>query len=147
VIDQFHVKESARYAKDDETYCNIFARDVAWAMGVELPKGATTTDMVQWLPSEAGNAEGWKIAGAESDSDVRADAAQAMANQGRLVIAIIPGHVSVLRPGSLSEDKSPEDQERGPAIAQAGSSMLDAGHLSRAFTKADFVRIQYWYHD
>ena len=147
VIEQFHVEDSKRYAPDSTTYCNVFARDVAWAMGVELPKGANASRMVQWLPSEAGKAEGWTMASDDALPEARADAAQAMANKGRLVIAIIPGHIAVIRPGSLMANQTPEEQAHGPAVTQAGSSVLDAAHLSRVFRKADFQRIQYWYHN
>jgi hypothetical protein len=146
VIDQFRVqeKESLRYAKDGVTHCNTFARDVAGAMGVKLPSGADTNAMVEWLPSEAGKSEGWDMAKTDTGLDTanaRARVAQAMANKGWLVIAIFPGHVAVVRPGSPGE-------RNGPAVAQAGALVFKASHLNnkKILKVKDFDKIQFWYH-
>lgn len=160
VIDQFEVDSSSRYepafaydetgkVKRDEktgepvlgdTYCNVFARDVAWAMHVELPAEMNTTEMIQWL-QKPGKSKGWRLAAAGSDQ------AQAKANEGRMTIAIVAGHIAVIRPGSLAAKQEPKDRRRGPAIAQAGKKVLEASHLSKGFKEEQMKTIQYWYHD
>lgn len=162
VINQFKVETSKRYKpimiKDPETgelildksYCNVFARDVAFAMGAKLPAFSTANKMVSWL-EENGEEQGWhKItlsqdANTDASKFLRANAAQSQANEGMMTIGIIRGkgemhgHVVVLRPGSLI---TPEEPTRGPAINQAGAEVLDAAHLG--VDKLEVI--QYWYY-
>jgi hypothetical protein len=50
------------------------------------------------------------------------------------------GHVSVVPPGN--------PDPRGPAIAQAGSAVLDASHLQEGFNPPNFKKaIEFWYHE
>ena len=139
VIDQFNVTNSARYASADEPHCNIFARDVVWAMHVELPAGKTANEMFDWLNSKEGKRVGWHMVTGGTEQ------AQKIADKGCPTIAIMRGdkhgHVMVVRPGS------PEDMEHGPAIAQAGTHNLKAAHLIREPNPIDVTKVQYWYHD
>jgi hypothetical protein len=126
------------------TYCNIFVWDVTRAM--VGPKDAIphvvkgqemqVNKLVPWLRDQ-GRKKGWH----------RIDARMAyqMANEGHPTIAIWMnpkeahhGHVSMVRPGS--------PQEKGPAIAQAGTWVMDASHLKdkKAFNKK---AVEFWYHD
>jgi predicted chitinase/nucleoid-associated protein YgaU len=140
VIDQFSVDNNPRYARrDGNTYCNIFAWDVTKAMGAEIPHwvdGAGNPTGVgqgreldangghRWL-EQHGPAHGWR--------EVSAQEAQALANQGHPTVASWNnpggiGHIAVVRPG--------EDNGRGPAIAQAGASNFNNGHVRDSFGNA-----------
>jgi uncharacterized protein YukE/peptidoglycan hydrolase-like protein with peptidoglycan-binding domain len=115
VINQFAVEHNPRYTPraiakdgDEETFCNVFVRDVTHAMGVEIPaKNANQT--AQWFAAN-GDKNGWH--------EVSAEMAQEMANEGDPVVAAWDsgtdeaGHVAVVRPGTY-------DSDRGPTIAQA----------------------------
>ena len=167
VIDQFRVDESARYEPGAATYCNIFVWDVTRAMGAEIPHyvskddqtGASAVDelgqfnapgdqleelnvnrTVAWL-QDAGPSNGW--------TRVDARMAQDMANGGHPAVAIWPnpsaeqpGHVAIVRPGSLPLSAS------GVAIAQAGRLVLDADHLDTGFNDPKLQKpVQYWFHE
>ena len=147
VVGQFRVNESLRYKEETiidkktgerkkETFCNVFARDVAWAMGAELPSYENTYGMIKWL-NNYGKARGWHKAtnGAEE--------AQDHASQGHLTIAIIPGHIAVVRPGSSVGEPF---NSKGPAIAQAGRKVVNVDHLNDTFGSG-INSVTYWYHD
>ncbi len=140
VIDQFSVDNNPRYARrEGNTYCNIFAWDVTRAMGAEIPHwvdGAGNPTGVgqgreldangghRWL-EQHGPRHGWR--------EVSAAEAQALANQGHPTVASWNnpggiGHIAVVRPG--------EDNGRGPAIAQAGASNFNNGHVRDSFGNA-----------
>ncbi len=140
VIDQFAVGSNPRYQRrDGNTYCNIFAWDVTKAMGAEIPHwvdgAGNPTGVGQgreldangghlWLQN-SGPQHGWR--------EVSAEEAQAMANQGHPTVASWHnpggiGHIAVVRPGEINE--------RGPAIAQAGSSNFNEGHVRDSFGNA-----------
>ncbi len=92
-------------------------------------------DLVDWLRAHGKN-NGW--------SRVDARMAQEMADGGHPAIAIwrnavsgAPGHVAMVRPGSVGD-------RRGDAISQAGGYVVDAKHIRNYFNKKG---IQYWYHD
>ncbi len=147
VIDQFSVATNPRYfIRDtsgdgiDDTFCNIFAWDVASAMGVQLPhwvyvdgrpapagygNGGYELDangVNDWL-HDSGSKYGWKkITEAE---------AQAYATQGMPVVASqnnAPGigHIGVVRPGAATN---------GPALAQAGARNFNHGHVYDTFSR------------
>lgn len=84
----------------DETWCNLFAQDLAEAMGVELPRYMRANQLVEWLSSVGAISRGWE--------QVSEQAAQAMADQGQLAIAGWfnrnggSGHLAVVVP-SLGE--------------------------------------------
>ncbi|HEX8698631.1 MAG TPA: LysM peptidoglycan-binding domain-containing protein [Myxococcaceae bacterium] len=140
VIDQFAVGSNPRHARrDGNTYCNIFAWDVTRAMGAEIPHwvdgAGNPTGVGQgreldangghlWLQNN-GPQHGWR--------EVSAEEAQAMANQGHPTVASWHnpggiGHIAVVRPGEITD--------RGPAIAQAGGSNFNEGHVRDGFGNA-----------
>jgi predicted chitinase len=147
-IDQFAVGSNPRYQRrDGNTYCNIFAWDVTKAMGAEIPHwvdGAGNPSSVGqgreldangghlWLQNN-GPQHGWR--------EVSAEEAQSMANQGHPTVASWHnpggiGHIAVVRPGEINE--------RGPAIAQAGGSNFNEGHVRDSFGNA---QVQYFVND
>jgi peptidoglycan hydrolase-like protein with peptidoglycan-binding domain len=150
VIDQFDVKNNARYAsKPGTTYCNIFLWDVTRSMGAEIPhwvdeqgnpappykgKELRANDLVDWM-ADKGVQSGWRKATPEE--------AQKMANEGHPAVAMWKnpggtGHVAMVRPGEVTD--------RGPAIAQAGKTNINQGHLRDGFgTNAN--AIEFWVHD
>jgi putative chitinase len=142
VIDQFSVNNNPRYQpRGGNTYCNIFAWDVTRAMGAEIPHwvdgagnpagvgapGARELDANgghRWLETQGQN-HGWR--------EVSAQEAQNLANQGHPTVASWNnpggiGHIAVVRPGELTD--------RGPAIAQAGASNFNNGHVRDSFGNA-----------
>jgi predicted chitinase/murein DD-endopeptidase MepM/ murein hydrolase activator NlpD len=148
VIDQFAVGSNPRHQpRDGNTYCNIFAWDVTRAMGAEIPHwvdGAGNPVGVGegreldangghlWLQNN-GPQHGWR--------EVSAEEAQALANQGHPTVASWHnpggiGHIAVVRPGEITD--------RGPAIAQAGGSNFNEGHVRDGFGNA---RPQYFVND
>jgi predicted chitinase len=148
VIDQFAVGNNPRYApRGGNTYCNIFAWDVTKAMGAEIPHwvdgAGNPTGVGQgreldangghlWLQNQ-GPSHGWR--------EVSAEEAQQMANQGHPTVASWHnpggiGHIAVVRPGEINE--------RGPAIAQAGASNFNEGHVRDSFGNAD---VKYFVND
>jgi len=142
VIDQFSVNNNPRYQpRGGNTYCNIFAWDVTRAMGAEIPHwvdgagnpaamgapGARELDANgghRWLETK-GPSHGWR--------EVSAQEAQNLANQGHPAVASWNnpggiGHIAVVRPGEVTD--------RGPAIAQAGASNFNNGHVRDSFGNA-----------
>jgi len=133
--------EKGRFGK---TYCNIFVWDVTRAM--VGPKEAIphivngqemqVNKLVPWLTDE-GKKNGWR----------RIDARMAyqMATEGHPTIAIWKnpneehsGHVTMVRPGN--------PQENGPAIAQAGTWVMDASHLKAKHAFRERA-VEFWYHE
>jgi hypothetical protein len=106
------------------THCSAFAASAAKQLGVYLLRPPEHGQLLlanaqaQWLPSEKGQSQGWRPV-------ARAEAAQAQANRGNLVVVVFanpdqhePGHVAIVRPS----EKSAEALERnGPDIIQAGT--------------------------
>jgi putative chitinase len=150
VIDQFSVNNNPRYQpRGGNTYCNIFAWDVTRAMGAEIPHwvdgngnpagvgapGARELDANgghRWL-EQHGPRHGWR--------EVSAQEAQALANQGHPTVASWNnpggiGHIAVVRPGEMTD--------RGPAIAQAGASNFNNGHVRDSFGNRP---VQYFVND
>ncbi|MFL5346408.1 MAG: peptidoglycan-binding protein [Hyalangium sp.] len=143
VINQFGVGSNPRYTPRDsngdgsrDTFCNIFLWDVTRAMGAEIPhwvdskgnpaavgKGRelNANATVDWL-HQNGPQQGWhKVSAAE---------AQKLANEGHPAVAVWKnpsgiGHVAVVRPGEMTS--------AGPAIAQAGASNFNNGHVKDSF--------------
>jgi peptidoglycan hydrolase-like protein with peptidoglycan-binding domain len=150
-LNQFAVEKNPRYEKKPgATYCNIFVWDATRAMGAEIPHwvskdGAPTRGyekggkelnadgMREWL-ADHGKENGWKT--------VTAAEAQNMANQGHPVVAEIPGHVGMVRPGEL-------DSKWGPALAQAGKHNFNNTHMAYGFgnDKVKNDAITYWAHE
>ncbi len=142
-IDQFNVENNPKYAINrqgrGETYCNIYAMDVANSMGAHIPEfvrdgNGTITRyldanlMKDWLDGRLnvpgqytqGPAHGW----------VKVDHATAAnaANQGGLVVAAGYGHMAVVRAGS-PDGVGVNDV----LISQAGASNFNQGSMIRGW--------------
>ena len=131
IVAQFCVEHEVRWQPRDltgdgkpETFCNVFAYDVAQAMGVPLPR-ARANDLYDFLMDEATDhatiPPRWEL--------VDAHVAQRCADEGQLVFAAWknpggPGHIAVLLP-SLGEP--------GVWIAQAGRVNFGRGRLENGF--------------
>ncbi len=158
VINQFAVAHNPRYAIRDssgdgikDTFCNIFVWDVTRAMGAEIPHwvdqrtGQPTTvynysqsreldanATMDWL-RQHGAQHGWRRVSAEE--------AQRLANEGHPTMVGWKnpggiGHVAIVRPGNINE--------RGPAIAQAGSTNVNYAHVRDTFGNRP---VEYWVND
>ncbi|QUV80208.1 MULTISPECIES: LysM peptidoglycan-binding domain-containing protein [Chloracidobacterium] len=158
VINQFAVAHNPRYAIRDssgdgikDTFCNIFVWDVTRAMGAEIPHwvdkrtGQPTTvynysqsreldanATMDWL-RQHGAQHGWRRVSAEE--------AQRLANEGHPTMVGWKnpggiGHVAIVRPGNINE--------RGPAIAQAGSTNVNYAHVRDTFGSRP---VEYWVND
>ena len=137
VIDQFAVGQNPRHQRrDGNTYCNIFAWDVTRAMGAEIPHwvdaNGNPTAVGQGREMNANAGHRWLETHGERFGwrEVSAEEAQRLANQGHPTVASWEnpggiGHIAVVRPGEINE--------RGPAIAQAGSRNFNDGHVMDSF--------------
>jgi len=146
VINQFAAGKNPRYAqkrdangKIKSTYCNIFCWDVTRAMGAEIPhwvnaagepvgvgKGneLNANATYDWLHKH-GARYGWRKLSGQAE-------AQQLANLGHPVIAAFKkpggiGHVSVIRPGTLTAE--------GAAMAQAGAKNFNQGRFHHVFAR------------
>lgn len=117
IVAEHAQRGAARYTPRDvtgddkaETWCNLWAQDIAEAMGVLLPRYMRANQLFLWLQQESAP-HGWEA--------VSAHAAQAQADVGQLAVGCWfsrnggPGHICTLVP-SLGEP--------GTWTAQAGSS-------------------------
>ncbi|MFQ3581330.1 MAG: glucosaminidase domain-containing protein [Chloracidobacterium sp.] len=158
VINQFAVAHNPRYAIRDssgdgikDTFCNIFVWDVTRAMGAEIPhwvdkrtnqpttvynysqsRELDANSTMVWLRNH-GAQHGWR--------PVSAEEAQRLANAGHPTMVGWQnprgiGHVAIVRPGQINE--------RGPAIAQAGSRNVNYAHVRDTFGN---VPVEYWVND
>lgn len=130
IIAEHHCRGAARYRRRDvtgdgapETWCNVFAQDVAEAMGVLLPRHARANGLVEWLASPAARELGW-------EEVPTAHVARAQADAGQLALVAWhsrgagSGHIAVAVP-SLGEP--------GLWIAQAGLVNFTRGSLASGF--------------
>lgn len=128
IVAEHHLRGHGRYTPRDvtgdgrpETWCNLFAQDIAEAMSSVLPRYTRANELLAWLPAE-GREFGWE--------QVPAHVAQRMADVGQLALAgwasgdARPGHLAVLVP-SLGEP--------GTWVAQAGAANFTRGRLEAAF--------------
>ena len=105
------------------THCSAFAAAVAKKLGVYLLRPPDHGQILlanaqtAWLHSEKGRQSGWR-------SIVSAQQAQALANEGNLVVIVYespdphkPGHIAIVRPALRSKRLL---EENGPSIIQAG---------------------------
>lgn len=105
----------------DETFCNVFVRDFAAAMGTPVV-GSLANDQVAWLASIDARQRGW--------ATISEHAAHGCAEEGMPVLVgwhsrgAGPGHVAVVVP-SLDEP--------GTWIAQAGRRCFSRGLLASGF--------------
>lgn len=120
----------ARYQRRDvtgdgvpETFCNVFAQDVAEAMGCVLPRYTRANGLLEWLASPAAREHDW-------EEVPTAHVARAQADAGQLALVAWhsrgagSGHIAVVVP-SLGEP--------GLWIAQAGLQNFTRGSLQSGF--------------
>jgi len=137
IIAEHFFRGHARYARRDvtgdgidETFCNLLVQDVAEAMSVMLPRGVRANALIAWLETEADKPESpWEV--------VTSHVAQAMADEGQLVIACwsnpqppAPGHVAIVVP-SLEDAGS--ERMGDVFIAQAGRINFTRGTVQQGF--------------
>jgi WXG100 family type VII secretion target len=145
LLDSYKVESNLRYKKGkdgdpatNDTYCNLFASDVAKRLGAPLPlfvkdnNGNTrwlgATAMKQWLEGkldipgsyQQGPASGWKKVS-------YADAVNA-ANNGGLVVTAGHGHMAVVRSGG-----NPTAGAGNVPIAQAGANNFSSGTVKNGW--------------
>lgn len=139
-IDSFNVERNGKYLPHDgNTYCNLYAADVAKSLGAPLPLYVTdghgnvtkwlgATYMKNWLDGTLnvtgqytqGPQEGW--------SKVDHSTAAQAANNGYVVVAAGHGHMAVVRPGT------PEGAGKGDVlISQAGARNFNSGPIKNGW--------------
>jgi hypothetical protein len=138
-------------AKSKHTHCSQFVAAVADRLAIPLLRppehGVVLLANAQsdWLASDAGKKAGWV---ALKDGA----AAQAAANDGRLVLASLknpdptrPGHIAVVRPGA--KDAGLLAQE-GPDVMQAGGTNALRVSLRKGFGnhKKEYDQIAFYAH-
>lgn len=125
VINQFGVENNPRYKQDNNTYCNIFAGDVARFMDVPFPtkgewsnKKDNMTIAIPELwryftdnnaPIRAAN-NGWRELPSSNLKSL-----ETHVNSGKLALILSKGHVAVVRPSQNISDF------RSIKLAQAGA--------------------------
>ena len=155
VVDFFNVANpnNLRYKADEVfTYCNIFAYDVARALGKPIPqwfngKELGADDLYVWFQGEStkmsadlqGPALGWE--------EVTPEKAQQLANDGQLVMAawhkqMRIGHVAVILPGKGET----VNNKFFPNSAQAGLENFSGKSVYQGFEKNDQQLIKYFAH-
>jgi len=138
-------------AKSKHTHCSQFVAAVADRLAIPLLRppehGVVLLANAQfvWLASDAGKKAGWV---AMKDGA----AAQAAANDGRLVLASLKnpdptksGHIAIVRPGNKDADLLAKD---GPDIMQAGGTNALRTTLRRGFGnhKKEYDQIAFYAH-
>ena len=134
IIDSFDVENNSKYQPSGRnTYCNIFAQDVAKACGTPLPTGGCE-DMLKSLWGN--NFPKWY--------SVDFQLAQERANEGESTIAITYDHVAIVRPNN---DNSIPDTVGGVRNKQAGGTCYNDTTLTHGWGKdrRDEVRFYSWY--
>ena len=120
------------------THCSAFAASVAESFGAYLLRPPQHSQILlanaqtSWLDGPDAVKQGWRKVGSMRE-------AQALANEGRLVVASFrspnpkkPGHIAILRPST----KSAADLERdGPQITQAGFTNALSTTVRKGFGK------------
>lgn len=138
-------------AKSKHTHCSQFVAAVADRLAIPLlrppERGVVGLANAQfdWLASDAGKKAGWV---ALKDGA----AAQAAANDGRLVLASLknpdatrPGHIAVIRPGAKGAEELAAD---GPDVMQAGGTNALRTTLRKGFGnhKKEYDQIAFYAH-
>jgi len=136
-INQFAVNNNSRYMKDDYTYCNVFAGDVARSMGVPFPtkgewynKNDPMTigfpELREYFngdnPSVSAVNDGWREV-----SSSNLEALEAHVNSGKMGIVISQGHVAVVKPNQDITDLN------SIQIAQAGAMNTNSTTVGKGF--------------
>jgi hypothetical protein len=137
LLDQFDVETNPRYQeRGGDTFCNVYALDVLWAAGAEIPH-ADANGVAQWL-DRSGEAHGWKR--------VTAEQAQEWANKGYPTVAAYdsgstdPGHLAMVRPGTYTKSS-------GPTISQAGATNAAQTTAVQGFGERRMDSIVYYVHE
>ncbi|KAF5065278.1 hypothetical protein [Oscillibacter sp.] len=133
IINGFDVEHNSTYLPHGgNTYCNIFAQDVAEACGTPLPTGGCTAMRNALAHNQFPK---WY--------SVTFDQAQSRANDGVPGIAITYDHIAIIRPndGSVPATKGKVH------IAQAGATCYNDTTLSYGWKSArwDEIRFYSWY--
>ena len=141
VLDQFNVETNPRYAVNQrgegDTYCNLYVLDAAEAMGAQIPR-SNANGISTWLNGQ-GAVNGWiKVSPQE---------AQMYANQGMPAVASWyntsgKGHVSMVAPSVDGK----YNEEKGVAIAQAGSKLIRNGYITDVYKKSAADKLDYFVH-
>ena len=141
VLDKFNVETNPRYAinqkGEGDTYCNLYVLDAAEAMDAKIPR-SNANGINTWLNGQ-GAANGWV--------KVSAREAQMYANQGMPAVASWyntsgKGHVSMVAPSSDGQ----YSEEKGVAIAQAGSKLIRNGYITDVYKKNAADKLDYFVH-
>ena len=143
--------QAIKDAKSKHTHCSQFVAAATERLGVYVLRppehGVVLLANAQfdWLPSDAGMKAGWV---ALKDGA----AAQAAANDGRLVLASLKnpdptksGHIAIVRPGNKDADLLAKD---GPDIMQAGGTNALRTTLRKGFGnhKKEYDQIAFYAH-
>ena len=136
IIDSFDVENNSNYqpSDDGQTYCNIFAQDVAEECDTPLPTGGCTS----MLNSLCGNKfPNWY--------SVNFTMAQQRANNGAPTIAITDDHIAIVRPN----DGAVPAVGGKVRITQSGAKCYNDTTLSYGWGKdrRDEVKFYSWYTD
>jgi len=136
-INQFGVGTNPRYKRDEYTYCNVFAGDVARSMGVPFPtKGEwynkndpmtiASPDLWKYFNDKnapiSAAADGWREV-----STSNLELLETHVNSGKMAIVLSEGHVAVVRPNQDISDL------RSIQIAQAGAMNTNNTTVGTAF--------------
>lgn len=122
------------------THCSAFAAAVGERLNIYLLRPPEHSQILlasaqaQWFHDKGGRASGWQ----PIEGDDREQKAQALANQGNLVMIVYespnpekPGHIVIVRPSEKSID---ELAAEGPQIAQAGAENHSSSVAAKSFT-------------
>lgn len=138
-------------AGSKHTHCSQFVAAAAARLAIPLlrppERGVVglANAQFEWLASDAGRKAGWV---ALKDGA----AAQAAANDGRLVLASLknpdptrPGHIAIVRPGTKNADELYKD---GPDVMQAGGTNALCTTLRKGFGnhKQQYDQIAFYAH-
>jgi len=153
VINQFAVGNNPRYAPDGRwTYCNTFAGDVARAMGHPFPTKAEwginprdratigMPDLWRYFtdphaPIRAAD-QGWREIQVNNLQELKR-----YVNQGKMAVALTPGHIAVIRPNQDITDLA------SIRIAQAGAINANNIALVQGFGRQRLGKIRIFVHD
>ncbi|HEX2906652.1 MAG TPA: LysM peptidoglycan-binding domain-containing protein [Phototrophicaceae bacterium] len=141
-IDSLNVEQADRYRKlrDNnpqtyDTYCNLFAWDVAQKFNAKLPLWLDEPNGRRWLGATAmkswldGNLDTGQPQGPQSGwSKVDHTTAVQAANQGHVVVVAGHGHMAVVRAGN-----DPAVGKEAVMIAQAGENNFNQGPLKNGW--------------
>ena len=143
--------QAIKDAKNKHTHCSQFVAAATERLGVYVLRppehGVVLLANAQfdWLPSDAGMKAGWV-------SLKDGAAAQAAANDGRLVLASLKnpdptksGHIAIVRPGNKDAELLAKD---GPDIMQAGGTNALRTTLRKGFGnhKQEYDQIAFYAH-